>query len=491
MTRACFSLVNGKVTAALGEFDTKRCPKSRFEQSKIYYASKSEVEEALMLAWKAFFNSKYEPRIIVAAFYKIADLIEENKNDIKGAYLLETPFQESDFLTEVDRTINQLRYFAGRIKSGKNSQVISSETQQYTNIVKKMRPIGPVLVIPPINFPLAFGVVGNDFCDAIASGCPVVVKAHPEHPVTSEIVAKLIAQAFYEVGLDPGFFSMLHTTKQDTELIIRDSRIKAVAFTGSIETARILKRMADEAGKPFYGECGSTNSVFVLPNYFSGNYQDLATSFIGSLTTRWGQMCTAPKLLFVPESNVDFDSLVASRVNVASMHLLSQTTLQRYNKGIQRMNEDKLMSKITNHAARENEAAVRLYKLSAPYFIHKPTAYQEEIFGPCAVIVNYKTLDEMLACAMALQPSLVSSIFSLEDEEGLSKLIRIQSSKVGRIAFNSMPTGVVVCEAMHHGGPYPACTVDVSSVGGSQRFQRPVSYQNFPCNLWLSRNQDW
>jgi alpha-ketoglutaric semialdehyde dehydrogenase len=143
----------------------------------------------------------------------------------------------------------------------------------------------------------------------------------------------------------------------------------------------------------------------------------------------------------------------------------------------------------------------------AQEFISNP-ALAEEVFGPFSLIVRCKNMDEFHSVINRIQGQLTATVIANEDELTKHKnLINILVEKAGRVIMNGVPTGVEVCPAMQHGGPFPSTTDSrFTSVGTDaiKRFVRPVAFQNFsdsllpdelkeanPLGLWRLRDGKW
>ena len=350
-------------------------------------------------------------------------------------------------------------------------------------------PLGPVAVFGASNFPLAFSVAGGDTASALAAGCPVIVKAHSAHPGTSELVGQAIVRALEECGLPAGVFALLFGSGRAVgQALVNDARIKAVGFTGSRAGGLALCQSAQQRAEPIpvYAEMSSTNPVFLLPAALQARSAALAQGFVGSLTQGAGQFCTNPGLLVALQGPA-LEQFVASAADLLQ-HSAAQTMLTP---GIWAAYQDGVDS-LSRHASTvakgvlptgPNQCQPQLLRVRAAEYLANP-ALQAEVFGAAALVVECRYEGERLQLAEALEGQLTATLQLDDDDIALARrLLPVLERKAGRILVNGWPTGVEVCDAMVHGGPFPA-TSDVrsTSVGTAaiQRFLRPVCYQDLP-----------
>jgi NADP-dependent aldehyde dehydrogenase len=360
------------------------------------------------------------------------------------------------------------------------------------DIRRMLIPIGPVAVFGASNFPLAFSVAGGDTASALAAGCPVVVKAHPAHPGTSEMVARAIAVAAEKTGMPAGVFSMLHDRGHEVgTALVKHPLTKAVGFTGSLRGGRALFDAAASRPEPIpvYAEMGSTNPVFILPGALRERGEALAEGLKNSVTMGVGQFCTNPGLTIglAGEDFSKFTAKLGALISEApSGSMLYPGILTAYEQGVKQLGEIEGVQKVqSNHTTElsRTEARAAMFTTEAGNFLeHRELG--EEVFGPSTVVVSCGSKEELEKVASNLEGHLTATIHGTEaDLVEFSWLVSILENKVGRLLFNGFPTGVEVCPSMHHGGPYPATTDPRSTSVGTaaiSRFARPVSYQNFP-----------
>jgi NADP-dependent aldehyde dehydrogenase len=361
--------------------------------------------------------------------------------------------------------------------------------------------LGPVAVFGASNFPLAFSVAGGDTAAALAAGCPVVVKAHPAHPGTSELVGRAIQQAVQAAGLPEGVFSLLTGVGNDLGIgLVQHPAIQAVGFTGSRQGGLALMAAAAARPQPIpvYAEMSSINPVFLLPQALAAKAETLAAAFVDSLVLGVGQFCTNPGLVLALQG-ADLEHFSTT----AATQLAQRNAATMLTAGIQHAYQTGVSRLAANHRVRQLSQGVpsdaagsgvpALFSTSAEDFLSDPQLSQE-IFGPASLLVACRDMAEMLAVAEHLEGQLTATLQITDgDHQAVRALLPILERKVGRILANGFPTGVEVSYSMVHGGPFPATSDSrTTSVGTAaiQRFLRPVSYQNIPQDLLPPAIQD-
>jgi alpha-ketoglutaric semialdehyde dehydrogenase len=334
-------------------------------------------------------------------------------------------------------------------------------------------------------------VAGGDTASALAAGNPLVVKAHPAHPGTSELMARAIRSAVAATNLPAGVFSMVHGRSHDTGLrLVRHPATKAIGFTGSLAGGRALFDAAAARPEPIpvYAEMGSTNPVFILPGALKQSGSAIAEGLLQSVTLGVGQFCTNPGLVFgVRDENLAVFIEKAGQLAAGAVPgtMLYQVICDRFHEGVERARTTPGVRVVgqSSIAGQAGQAPAIVFETdSAAFLNHSPL--QEELFGPATLIVGCGSAGELEQIARQLPGQLTATIHGTEEDLAQhQKLVSILQQKAGRLVFNGFPTGVEVCAAMHHGGPYPATTdVHFTSVGSAAiaRFARPVCLQNFP-----------
>ncbi|QDY71501.1 aldehyde dehydrogenase (NADP(+)) [Qingshengfaniella alkalisoli] len=454
------------------------------------------VDQAAKAAEDAFWSYGYSSREERARFLEtIADEIEARGAQITEIGTSETGLPEGRLEGERGRTTGQLRLFASHIRDGayldRRHDEALPERQPLPRPDLRMiqRPIGPVAVFGASNFPLAFSTAGGDTAAALAAGCPVVVKGHSAHPGTGEIVAEAIKAAVEKCDMPKGVFSLIQGGRRDVgQALVQHPLIKAVGFTGSLGGGRALFDLCAQREEPipFFGELGSVNPMFVLPEALSARGADIGKGWAGSLTMGAGQFCTNPGIAVIPEGAVGdalIEATVAGLKEASAQTMLTDGIAQAYRDGKNRFDSRNSVQPLLTTDSEGREANPNLYEVSSEAFLGDHTL-GEEVFGPLGLVVRVKSTDEMLTLAKGLDGQLTTTLHLDDgDAELARKLLPILERKAGRVLANGFPTGVEVADTMVHGGPYPASTnFGATSVGtlSIRRFLRPVCYQNIP-----------
>ncbi|MDH2328820.1 aldehyde dehydrogenase (NADP(+)) [Cereibacter sp. SYSU M97828] len=454
------------------------------------------VARACAAAEDAFWTYGYTTREQRAAFLDaIADEIEARAAQITEIGTQETGLPEARLNGERGRTTGQLRLFAQHIRDGEylDRRVDAAQPDRQPaprpEIRLMQRPIGPVAVFGASNFPLAFSTAGGDTAAALAAGCPVVVKGHSAHPGTGEIVAEAVLAAIEKTGMPKGTFSLIQGGNRKVgEALVTDPHIKAVGFTGSLAGGRALFDLCASRPEPipFFGELGSVNPMFVLPEAAKARGEALGTGWAGSLTMGAGQFCTNPGIAVVVKGEAADTFVSATKAaleKVAPQTMLTDGIASAYRDGQERFETRNSVKPVVSTASEGREASPNLYETTADAFLEDHTL-GEEVFGPLGLVVRVDSVEDMVHLAKGLQGQLTTTLHLDDADHGAAaKLLPVLERKSGRVLANGFPTGVEVVDAMVHGGPYPASTnFGATSVGtmSIRRFLRPVSYQNIP-----------
>lgn len=457
------------------------------------------VAQACAAAEDAFWSYAQTSRETRAAFLEaIADQIEARAEAITQIGTAETGLPEARLQGERGRTTGQLRLFAAHLRQGdyldRRHDAALPERQPLPRPDIRLieRPIGPVAVFGASNFPLAFSTAGGDTAAALAAGCPVVVKGHSAHPGTAEIVAEAILAAIVSCNLHPGVFALIQGGKRDVgTALVTNPLIKAVGFTGSLAGGRALFDLCAQRPEPipFFGELGSVNPMFLLPKATEARAAALGQGWAASLTMGAGQFCTNPGIAVVLEGeNADIftQSAREALAQTPPQTMLTDGIAQAYRDGQARFDGRNAVTAVLRTDSTGRAASPNLYQTTAAAYL-QDHALGEEVFGPLGLVVRVRDLDEMAQLARGFEGQLTATLhIEPEDLAAAQALLPILERKAGRVLVNGFPTGVEVCDAMVHGGPYPASTnFGATSVGtmAIRRFLRPVSYQNFPTQL--------
>ncbi len=466
-----------------------------------YEATEEEVERAVKSAAEAFVH------LLRSRASQRADFLNQIAQEILalGSELIsrcqeETALAENRLLGERARTVNQLKLFAEVVREGSwvdariDTALADRQPVPRPDIRQVHMPLGPVGVFGASNFPLAFSVAGGDTASALAAGCPVIVKAHPAHPGTSEMVARAVARAARKTGMPEGIFSMLQAESPQVGLaLVNHHLVKAIGFTGSFKGGKAIFDAAVRRPEPIpvYAEMGSTNPVFLLPAALEERGESIARGLSDSVTLGVGQFCTNPGLVIAVKSPA-FDTLLQKLGQYLSDTgpgiMLSAKIKKDFERGIENLINSKGVKILVNGGKGLGDftAGSWLLQTSSKNLLANP-ALGEEVFGPSTLAVTCENGKELLQAAAALPGHLTATIHCTDqDLKDYTDLVPILELKVGRLIINGFPTGVEVCPAMHHGGPFPATTdIRTTSVGTAaiKRFARPICCQNFPEHL--------
>jgi 2,5-dioxopentanoate dehydrogenase len=419
----------------------------------------------------------------------------------------ETGLPQARLTGELGRTCGQLRLFAAELRDRRwqgiriDPAMPDRKPMPRPDLRMRKIPLGPVAVFGASNFPLAFSVAGGDTAAALAAGCPVVVKAHPAHPGTSEMIAGAIISAVKACKLPEGVFSMVAGPANELgAALVADPRIKAVGFTGSRRGGLALMDIAAKRPEPIpvYAEMSSVNPVVLLPKALEARAEAIAEGFLNSLIMGVGQFCTNPGLVIALNGD-GLDRFVAAASNglsgKAAGTMLTGGIHAAYDQGIARLRRDgkaKLLAE-GGASANPNCGQAVLFAVAAKDFL-KDAAVAQEVFGPSSVIVRCADVNELRATLEALEGQLTATLHLGDGDLPLARsLLPILERRAGRILANGWPTGVEVAHAMVHGGPFPATSDGRGTSVGTlaiDRFLRPVCYQDFPRTLLPDVLQD-
>lgn len=456
----------------------------------------AHVDAACEAAEDAFWSYGYSTREERAAFLNaIADEIDARGDAITQIGSQETGLPQARLVGERGRTTGQLRLFATHILKGdyldRRHDEAQPERQPAPRPDLKMvqRPIGPVAVFGASNFPLAFSTAGGDTAAALAAGCPVVVKGHSAHPGTGEIVAEAINAAREKLGLHPGVFSLIQGGNREVgSRLVQHPNIKAVGFTGSLAGGRALFDLCAARPEPipFFGELGSVNPMFLLPDATKARGAEIGSGWAGSLTMGAGQFCTNPGIAVVldgPDADKFVETAKEALAKVGPQTMLTDGIAEAFRSGRDRIAGTSGVQELLTSTCDLRNATPYLYETTGANWLANH-ALGEEVFGPLGLVVRVRDEGEMRAIAKSLEGQLTCTLHMDQADTALARsLMPILERKAGRILVNGFPTGVEVTDTMVHGGPYPASTnFGATSVGtlSIRRFLRPVCYQNMP-----------
>ena len=488
-------------------------------------ATVQEINDALQISWNAFKKFRKKDLKERALFLKtITKEIEAISSKLISIANEETSLGEARLAGELKRTIFQLNAYADACAEGtwldiRIDTADANRNPAKPDLRKMLVPLGPVVVFGASNFPFAYSTAGGDTACALAAGCPVIIKAHPAHAETSELVANAVQQAAQKCNLPEGIFIHLHGASFEVgKALVQHPLTKAVGFTGSFEGGKALFDIANQRKEPIpvFAEMGSVNPVFLLPEKLKQDADAVASMYAASITQSAGQFCTNPGILVgIDDGSLDqFERLLGEQIGkvkpVRMLHPgIAKNFRQKREKAL--AEEAVAVAAVTEFRADEDESIPTLAEVSAKAFLKNPLLHKE-VFGPFSLLVKCSDINELTQVAMTMEGQLTCSLIATDQEiKNNSELVEILKDKCGRFVLNGVPTGVEVALSMHHGGPYPATTDSrFTSVGadGIKRFARPVCFQNWsnsllpdelknenPLNLWrtvnnqLTRNQ--
>ena len=464
-------------------------------------ASTDEVNQAVELAAKAFKSYSKISGAKKAEFLKaIAKEIEALGDQLLEVYTAESGLPNGRAVGERDRTIGQLLAFANHIETGDwvdaTIDTAQPERQPMAKVdLRKMNvALGPVVVFGASNFPLAFSTAGGDTAAALAAGCPVIVKSHPMHAGTGELIASAVIKAAESTGMPNGVFSNLNSSGIEVgQLLVQHPKIKAVGFTGSMKGGRALFDLAVKREEPIpvLAEMGSVNPVVLLPKALSDKAASIAKTYAGSITIGAGQFCTNPGLILGVKSEglTTFVNILAEEiVKIEPSCMLHPNIVRAYeaNKAIALSQSGlEVLGGYENEISANYDRQV-VNTVEGQTFLSNPTLHHE-VFGSFSLVVQCENVVQLETIISKLERQLTGTVISESNEiADYSGIVSNLQNRVGRIIFNGVPTGVEVCASMNHGGPYPASTdsrftaVGVDSI---KRWVRPFSFQDWPNNL--------
>lgn len=460
-------------------------------------ATESQVNMAMERSWQAFKIYRHTSIKERADFLRaIADEIESLGDRLVEVAMAETNLFRERLAGEKKRTIFQLTSYADACERGEWLQVRIDTGDPGRNLpkpdIRKTKvPLGPVVVFGASNFPFAYSTAGGDTACALAAGCTVVVKAHPAHPRTSEMVAGAIQSAAKRCKMPEGIFEHIYGASTDVgRWLTFHPKTKAIGFTGSYAGGKALFDWANQRKEPIpvFAEMGSVNPVYLFPEKLAESADEIAKMYAASITLSSGQFCTNPGLIvgIAGESLESFKKALAKRIREivpeTMLHAgISKAFWEKRKKALETPEVDLVAESGIKPA--ENQALPTIACTSAEAFC-KNNLLHQEIFGPYSLVIECHDIEGMQAVAEVMEGQLTSTLMATGEEiKNNQELVDEIRDKCGRIIINGVPTGVEVCLSMHHGGPFPATTDSrFTAVGadGISRFARPVSYQNWP-----------
>lgn len=416
----------------------------------------------------------------------VARALEDARTELVALAAAESHLPEPRLNGELTRTAFQARLFASGLRDGSLVPATVDHADPdwgmgpRPDIRRTVVPIGPVLVFAASNFPFAFSVFGGDSASAFAAGCPVVVKAHPGHPGLSRRTADLVVGALRAAGAPDGSFALVEGVDASVTAL-RDPRVKAAGFTGSLRGGRALFDIATSRPDPipFYGELGSVNPVVVTPSAWAQRPADIAQGWAGSLTLGAGQFCTNPGVVLVP----DVDAFTAAVELPVPGPMLNPAIVEGFARSTDELRSQPGVGTALQGEPSAEGVRAEVLTTSAAEVLENPHVLDIEAFGPAGLVVGYSSPEELLQVLDVFPGQLTGSVHAADDDELAAEVALVLADHVGRVVWNDWPTGVTVAAAQQHGGPYPATTAPLSTSVGTaaiERWQRPVAFQGVP-----------
>ncbi len=467
-----------------------------------HQATANEADEIAAKAAAAFKiysqKSGEEKAIFLEA---IVEEIMALGDDLINRAMAETGLPAARLTGERGRTTGQLKLFAQLLREGTwvdariDTAIPDRQPLPKPDLRSMMIAIGPVMVFGASNFPFAYSAAGGDTASALAAGCPVIVKAHPSHPGTDEMVSRAISSAAKKTNMPDGVFSMLFSDETIAIKLVTDPAVKAIGFTGSRKGGMAIFNAAVNRAEPIpvYAEMSAVNPVILMPDAVAANANGIANGLVASVTMGVGQFCTNPGLVFmVNDDNAAgfLNTLSEGFKNAMPGTMLSANICANYYSGVDKLKSTAAVTALahsnTAADAAKTEALPYVFTVTQKDFIvNKQLSH--EVFGPATLIVLCNNVDEIGDILKDMEGQLTATVHATgTDEKQIQPVIDLMKEKAGRVIFGGFPTGVEVCDAMVHGGPFPSTTDGRSTSVGTAailRFVRPVAYQNFPAHL--------
>ena len=463
-------------------------------------ATREQIDIVLQQAWQAFHLYRKYPLKQRAAFMRaVAVELENTGDDLIATAMAETNLPEARLRGERARTVFQLNSYAAACERGdwleaRIDTAIPAKTPPKPDIRKMLVPLGPVVVFGASNFPFAYSTAGGDTACAFAAGCPVIVKAHPAHAQTSEIVASAILKAARSCKMPDGIFAHVHGSGFEVgKALVTHPYTRAVGFTGSTAGGKQLFEWGNQRKMPIpvFAEMGSINPVFLLPEKIKQSAAEIAKLYAGSITLGVGQFCTNPGLIIGIEG-----AALQQFITALGNEIQQVAPAKMLHPGIAKAYAEKKVAALTQAGVtiiaesavktEENEGIAAVASASGQAFLNNPVLHQE-VFGPYSIVIRCSDIQEMTEVVKHLEGQLTATLMATDNDIiNNSELVEEVKNICGRFILNSVPTGVEVCLSMQHGGPFPSTTDSrFTSVGadGIKRFARPVAFQNWSDSL--------
>lgn len=451
--------------------------------------SLEETENTIAAANQAYARAKdVAPSMRASWLTAIAGALEARSDELVALASEETHLDEGRLSFELRRSVFQLRLFAEEVLRGEHLDATIDHADPAwgmgprPDIRRYSVPLGVVGVFGASNFPFAFSVMGGDSASALAAGCAVVHKIHEGHLQLALRTGAIVEEALDSAGAPRGLFATI-VGRAAAERLVDHPLVRAIGFTGSTSGGRALHDRASlrPTPIPFFGELGSINPVFVTEQAWNRRHREILTGFASSFTLGMGQFCTKPGLLFIPRDDVDVQRILKEEISGKPRRpLLSKKLREGFDHALESVRSTPGVDVLVAGDDAEEPQPTVLVTTSDDVRA-RPAILEQEMFGPAAVVVQYRPGEDLSSLARLMEGQLTATLHA-EPEEDVSILLADLRERCGRLLWNAWPTGVTVTYAQHHGGPYPATTATTTSVGTAAvgRFMRPVAYDSFP-----------
>lgn len=465
---------------------------------QFFQATLEELDQAVQAAHIAYTEFKLStPEQRAKLLNTIADEIDALGDEFVQIVCQETALPEARIRGERARTTGQLRLFAQVLHRGDylgariDLALPDRKPLPRPDLRQYKIGVGPVAVFGASNFPMAFSTAGGDTASALAAGCPVIMKAHSGHMVTAEYIANAVVSGIEKSGFSTAIFSMVYGQGVG-EPLVKHPLIKAIGFTGSLKGGRALCDYAAARPEPIpvFAEMSSINPVVLLPEALKERGEKIAIDLSGSVVVGCGQFCTNPGLILgikSSEFSKFLDDFVLQMSQQVPQTMLNKGTLKSYQNGLDHLLNHQKIEHLAGQPQEGNQAFPQLFKAHVDLLLEHDELLQEEVFGPTTIVIEVENKQQLTQALNSLRGQLTATLIAEPyDLENYAEIISLLEDKVGRLLLNGYPTGVEVCDAMVHGGPYPATSDSRGTSVGTlaiDRYLRPVCYQNYPDHL--------
>lgn len=260
----------------------------RFPQS-----TRSEVDAAVNSAVSAFANWKSLSRVARAEYIlRLCKVLESRTEQVANCISLETGKSLNESRAEVIEALHMAQYCFGKGREPCGEIVASELAERDSYVIRK--PKGVVAVVAPWNFPFA---IGGFWCaaPALLEGNTVVFKPSELTPMTGQLTAEL----YHDAGFPEGVFNLVHGDGEVGRLLVEHTNVGHIAFTGSVEVGRQIRRVCAEGEKTCSCEMGSKSAVMVFED---ADMEIAVSACLNSAFKLSGQRCVSSGRVLVQRS---------------------------------------------------------------------------------------------------------------------------------------------------------------------------------------------